>query len=140
MIPVVVDTNVVAVGLLSADRRSPVCRVLDATLAGDMRCLLSEALLAEYRRVLLRPKLSAHHGLPAEGVDRLLTEIVRYAVFREPVAAPPAPDRGDDHLWRLLAAVDNGLLVTGDRALIAAPPDHARVESPVEFVVRLKPR
>ncbi|MES1942510.1 hypothetical protein PC39_00245 [Salinisphaera sp. PC39] len=140
MTPAVVDTNVVAAGLLSADRHSPVCRILDAMLVGDMRCLLSDQLLAEYRRVLLRPKLCARHGLPAEGVDRLLTEIVRYAVFREPVAAPPAPDRGDDHLWRLLAAIENGLLVTGDRALIAAPPAYARVEGPSGFLVRLKPR
>lgn len=103
-----------------------------------MRCLLSDELLAQYRRVLLRPKLCARHGLPEDGIDRLLTEIVRYAVFREPVPAPPAPDRGDDHRWRLLAAVDNGLLVTGDRALIAAPPGYARVEGPGEFLVRLE--
>lgn len=134
----VIDTNVVVAGLLTADVSSPVRSILDGMLAGDIRCLLSSELLAEYRRVLLRPRVRARHGLSDVEVDRVLTEIVRFAVFREAAVAPPAPDRGDDHLWRLLAAVEDGLLVTGDRTLLAAPPDYARVESPADFIAGLK--
>lgn len=132
----VVDTNVVVAGLLTADADSPVRLILDGMLAGEIRCLLSSELLAEYRLVLRRPRIRERHRLSQEEIDRVLTEIVRYAAFREPVAAPPAPDRGDRHLWRLLAAVDDGLLVTGDRALLAQPPDFARVESPADFIAR----
>lgn len=132
----VVDTNVVVAGLLTADAGSPVRLILDGMLTGEIRCLLSSELLAEYRLVLLRPRIRKRHRLPGEDIDRVLTEIVRYAAFREPAAAPPAADRGDRHLWRLLAAVDDGLLVTGDRALLAQPPDFARVESPADFIAR----
>jgi len=132
-----IDTNVVAAGLITARADSPPARILDAMLAGRLLYLMSPALLAEYRAVLLRPKLTALHGLTEEEVDRLLTELVAGAIWRDPPAADPAPDRGDDHLWALLAAHPHSVLVTGDVLLLEHPPDRASVISPRVCVKRL---
>lgn len=133
---VVVDTNVVVAGLISSHGDSPVCRVLDGMLAGSFPFLLSTELLWEYRSVLLREPLRELHGLSPEQVDTVLTEIAANALVREPETDPDlvAPDRDDDHLWRLLATTPGSILVTGDRTLLANPPDFAGVHSPRTFI------
>jgi uncharacterized protein len=115
---VVVDTNVVVAGLLTADSGAPTARILDAMLAGHLRFALSLELLAEYREVLLRPAIRARHGLAAGEIDRVLSRIALHGrVIEAPVAGTPAPDPGDQHLWDLLASVEDAVLVTGDAAL-----------------------
>jgi len=132
----VVDTNVVVAGLISSPGDSPVCRILDGMLAGSFPFLLSIELLQEYRGVLLRDRLRDLHGLSPEQVDVVLTEIAANALVREPATEHDleAPDRDDDHLWRLLATTFGSILVTGDRALLANPPDFASVQFPRTFV------
>lgn len=132
----VIDTNVLVAGLITHDITSPTVRILDAMLTGDLVYLLSPALLAEYRTVLLRPRLRAAHGLTETEVDAVLTDIVANAVWREPVAAPAqgAPDPADDHLWALLACEPEAMLVTGDKLLIDNPPEGRRVISPLACV------
>jgi putative PIN family toxin of toxin-antitoxin system len=68
----VVDTNVLAAGLITGDARSPVAQILDHMLSGAITYLLSPALLDEYRAVLLRPKLGRLHGLTEPEIDALL--------------------------------------------------------------------
>jgi len=119
---VVVDTNVLVAGLLAGSPDSPTVRVLDAMLAGRLRFLLSAELLAEYRRVLLRPKIAARHGLSTRQIDELLTALVEVALVREADGSDddlglPA---GDRHLGLLLAAEPRSRLVTGDRATLRA--------------------
>ncbi len=128
----VIDTNVVVAGLLTPASESPVRRLLDGMLAGAFPFLLSPDLLAEYRRVLLRPAIRRRHGLTAGEVDTVLTDIAANAQVRDPVDrhAPSAPDRGDDHLWQLLHAAPGATLVTGDRRLIGEPPRFASVVAP----------
>ena len=127
---VVVDTNVLVAGLITADAQSPTARVVDEMLNGRVLFLLSPALLAEYRSVLLRPKLVALHALNAAEVDQLLTEVTLNALWREPFADGNAPDPGDNHLWALLDHEPQAVLVTGDRRLIDEPHDKAMVVSP----------
>jgi len=129
----VVDTNVVVAGLITGASDSPVAAVVDAMLSGTLLYLMSPALLAEYRAVLLRPKLAALHGLTEEEVDRLLVEITANAIWREPSAMPTAPDPGDDHLWALLAAFAGSSLITGDRLLLEKPPAASSVISPATW-------
>ena len=104
--------------------------------AGSFPFLLSTELLREYRSVLLRDHPRDLHGLSSEQVDLALTEVAANALVREPEAAPEliAPDRGADHLWRLLATTAGAILVTGDRVLLANPPDFASVQSPRTFI------
>ncbi len=100
---------------------------------GAFPFLLSTALLAEYREVLLREKIRSLHRLSERNVDVLLTAITANAIVREPDARTGAPDAKDDHLWSLVQSQANSVLVTGDRALVKGPPPKAAVLSPREF-------
>lgn len=128
----VIDTNVVVAALLSRAGDSPPRRLLDGMLVGAFHFLLSSDLLAEYRRVLLRRPIRARHRLTTAEVDILLTDIAANAQVRDPAdrRAPGAPDRGDDHLWRLLHAAPGATLVTGDRRLLEQPPRFASAVTP----------
>lgn len=131
---VIVDTNVVVAGLLTRNDTSPVARILDGMLMAAFPFVVSEALLAEYRTVLVRPGLRKLHGLTVAEVETLLTDIAQHAIVLAPVAAPPAPDPGDQLLGELLAARADLLLVTGDKALQRDASMQPRVVSPQSFV------
>ena len=135
---VIVDTNVVVAGLLTGNDASPALAksacILDGMLMAAFPFVVSEALLAEYRTVLVRPGLRKLHGLTVAEVETLLTDIAQHAIVLAPVAAPPAPDPGDQLLWELLAARADLLLVTGDKALQRDAGMRPRVVSPQSFV------
>ena len=133
----VIDTNVVTAGLITSRKDSPVAQVVHDMLAARFPFALSEALLAEYRVVLTRPKLGKLHGLGLEALDSFLVEIVRHAIVLEPASAPPAPDPDNQMLWNLLAARLDLVLVSGDQALLADEGMGGRVLSPARFVERL---
>lgn len=135
----IIDTKVVVAGLLTANDASPVARILDGMLAAAFPFVVSEALLAEYRTVLVRPRLRKLHGLAVAEVESLLTDLAQHAIVLAPVAGPPAPDRGDQLLWDLLAARADLLLVTGDRRLISDAGMQGRVVSPVAFAAGAQP-
>lgn len=134
---VIVDTNVVVAGLLTQSDASPVARVLDGMLSAAFPFVMSEALLAEYRAVLVRPPLRKLHGLTVAETDSVLTDMAQHAIMLTPVAAPPAPDPGDQLLWELLAARADVLLVTGDKLLLRDAGMRGRVISPLAFVAEL---
>jgi putative PIN family toxin of toxin-antitoxin system len=129
----VIDTNVVVAGLLTGNPDSPTARILDGMRNGAFPFLLSTALLADYREVLLRKKIRALHRLSEREVDVLLTAIAANAIVREPEARSGAPDAKDAHLWSLAQSEANSVLVTGDRALAESPPPMAAVLQPREF-------
>ena len=132
---VIIDTNVIVSGLLTSDRGAPTTRILDQTMTGEIRPLVSLDLLAEYRSVLLRPAIRSRHGLDENEIDTILTAIAESAVVCEPINPPSAPpDRGDLHLWSLLAARPAAILVTSDQALVDDSPDWATVVTPRAFV------
>ena len=135
---VIVDTNVVVAGLLTGNDASPdfanSARILDGMLAAAFPFVVSEALLAEYRAVLVRPGLRKLHGLTVAEVETLLTDIAQHAIVLKPVAASPAPDPGDQLLWELLAAKPDLLLVTGDKLLLRDSGMQGRIVSPQTFV------
>ena len=131
---VIVDTHVVVAGLLSGNAASPVARVLDGMLAAAFPFVVSEALLAEYRDVLVRPALRKLHGLTVAEVETLLTDLAQHAIVLPPGVGSPAPDPGDQLLWDLLAARADLLLITGDKALQRDAAMQARVRSPQAFI------
>lgn len=137
----IIDTNVVVAGLLTAHDDSPVARILDGMLSATFPFVVSEALLEEYRAVLLRPKLSKLHSLSEVEVDYILTEIVRHAIVLKPAdlgESPRAPDSGDQFLWDLLATRVDLVLVTGDKLLLQAEGMQQRVILPQVFVAQLQ--
>jgi len=133
----IIDTNVVIAGLLTGNAESPTARILDGMLKGASPFLLSTALLAEYREVLLREKIRALHGLAERDVDVLLAALAANAIVREPDARSGAPDAKDDHLWALLQSPAESVLVTGDLALTKRPPEGSIVLQPRAFLALL---
>jgi uncharacterized protein len=135
----VVDTNVLVSGMMSLDEMSPPARIFDAMVDGKLRFLLSESLLAEYRRVLLRPHMTKRHGLTEEDVDRLLLEIVLNAVIRNPVVEIEAgtETHGDEHIVALLKTMPGSVLVTGDRRLAGMVAAWCEVATPAAFAATL---
>jgi putative PIN family toxin of toxin-antitoxin system len=131
---VIVDTNVVVAGLLTANDASNVARVLDGMLTAAFPFAVSEALLAEYRTVLVRAKLRKLHGLTIAEVETILTDLAQHAIVLAPVAAPPAADPGDQLLWDLLAVRADLVLVTGDKLLVQDAGMQGRVVSPYAFM------
>lgn len=135
MPPVVVDTNVIVAALLTRRPDSPVARVLDGMLDAAFAFVLSEALLAEYRAVLLRPRIVRAHGLTEDAIDTLLTELAQHAiVLTPPAAAVPAPDAGDQLLWDLLACRPDLVLVTGDAALLGDEAMRPHILTPADWL------
>ncbi|MEO7810480.1 MAG: putative toxin-antitoxin system toxin component, PIN family [Usitatibacter sp.] len=128
------DTNVVVAGLLTRRTDSPTARILDGMRLGGFPFLLSSALLAEYREVLLRPSIRKLHGLKERELDDLLTSIAANAIVREPKPRTGAPDVKDNHLWSLVQSASGAILVTGDLALIDHPPPSSTAQLPRDFV------
>jgi putative PIN family toxin of toxin-antitoxin system len=131
--PVIVDTNAVVAGLITAQTSSPVGRILEGMLAAAFTFVVSPALLAEHHAVLVRPSLRKLHGLTLKQIETILTDLAQHAIVLEPVAGPPAPDPGDQLLWDLLAARADLLLVTGDKLLLQDAGMQGRVLTPAEF-------
>jgi len=130
----VIDTNVVVSGLLTANADAPTARILDAMVAGTIRFVLSADLLAEYRQVLLRPRIRRLHGLSEGEIDEVLTEIVQAALVLEPMGGTGSRSRsGDAHVRALVVARPDLVLVTGDRVLTRSLAPHVAVLSPAEF-------
>lgn len=131
----IIDTSVLVSGLVTATPQAPTARIVDAMLGGRFPFLLSVELIAEYRSVLLRPKLRQLHRLEESEVDELLTVIGLGGVLRE---LPPVGDlarrQKDAHLWALLDSEPGTVLVTGDRALFSRPAPKASVLSPRAFL------
>jgi putative PIN family toxin of toxin-antitoxin system len=131
----IIDTNMIVSGLLTGDEGAPTVAILDRVLTGEIRALISVVLLAEYRSVLVRPAIRSRHGLDEHQIDAILTAIAENAVICDLVEPPSAPpDRGDHHLWAMLAARPEAILVTGDQALVDSSPDWATVVTPRAFV------
>lgn len=131
---VIVDTNVVVAGLLTSRDDSLVTRILDGMLGVAFPFVVSEALLGEYHRVLVRPGLRKLHGLVIAEVDAVLTIVARHAIVLTPVVAQPAPDPGDQLLWELLSTRADLVLITGDKHLLLDSGMRGRVISPKAFL------
>lgn len=131
--PAIIDTNVVVAGLLTHQADAPTALVLDGMLAAAFPVVVSSALLAEYRDVLGRARLRKLHGLSLDEIETLVVEIAQHAIVLQPVAAPQAPDPGDQHLWDLLAARSDLILVTGDKRLLESDIP-LRMRTPGQFL------
>ena len=131
--PVIVDTNVL-IGQWMTDltAREPM-HILDGMRSGALRFAVCDVLLAEYREVLLRPKLQRRHLQDDEKVDAFIAQITAGAIRIETQPGPKAPDPGDQMLWDLLASRADLQLVTGDRLLLKNGRMLGRVLTPEAF-------
>lgn len=134
MTRVVLDTNVVVSGVLSA--AGPPGWILEAVLTGDLQVAFDATIRLEYEDVLSRREF----GLSPARVQDLLAAFDRFGLFVD--AAPPLdaalPD-ADDEPFLAVAAATDATLVTGN--LRHFPPARrcgVVVLSPREFVDSLR--
>jgi putative PIN family toxin of toxin-antitoxin system len=133
---VVLDTNVLVAGLLSA--AGPPGWILEAVVAGDLEVALDMNIREEYEEVLHRSEF----GFPSDRVDDLLAAIDQFGF--QAVAAPPGPDRlpdRDDESFLAVAVATGSVLITGN---VRHFPRESRrgvlVQTPRDFVERLRRR
>lgn len=132
--PAIVDTNVIVAGFPLTQAASPVLRILQGMLRNELAFVLCDALLAEYRDVLLRPVPRRLHGMSDADVDRMLAGLTHNAIMLTPSVGPRAPDPGDQMLWDLLSARADTVLVTQDKMLLDDAAMRNRVVTPVQFL------
>ncbi|TVQ98646.1 MAG: putative toxin-antitoxin system toxin component, PIN family [Desulfovibrionales bacterium] len=114
---VVIDTNVLVSTLLFGSRGSQTERIMDLWKSCVIQPLVSEAIMAEYLRVLAYPKFQLS---PAEIHHLLDREILPWF---EPVVVPPGEayilDDPDDNKFIWCAMTGNAELITsGDPHLL----------------------
>jgi putative PIN family toxin of toxin-antitoxin system len=129
MIRVLLDTNVLVAGLVSA--RGASHAVLRAVAASELEIAASTAVWLEYESVLKRDEIRAMHGLGAEEIDAVLSAL---AVWVRPVMLhyvwrPQLRDPGDE---MVLEAAVNGRV---DAIVTHNTKDFARIS--LEFGVRV---
>lgn len=126
---VVLDTNVLVSGLLSA--AGPPGWIIEAVLAGELEPALDMRIRAEYEDVLRRPEFR----FPRAAIDEVLAALDRFG-FHVAAAAPwpmPLPDP-DDEPFLSVAAAAGAILITGNlRHFPARVRDGVRTVSPREF-------
>jgi hypothetical protein len=87
-------------------------------LSASLPLVRSPTLLAEYRSVMLRPKVAVRWGLLAHEACNNFTDIARHAAMLQP--SPPAsslgkaPDTGDQMRRDWLALRPDPVLANGD--------------------------
>ena len=134
--PVIIDANVFVSASIGVATSYP-GRVVTAALSGVFVPVVSEALVTEYLRVLRRPRFADRLARAGRAPEVLVASLRDVSMRIRPAASSDsAPDPGDQHLWDLLLAVPDAILVTGDRLLLENPPEGREVLSPRVFVER----
>jgi predicted nucleic acid-binding protein len=105
---VVVDTNVLVSGLLSA--YGAPARVLDLITTGDLRVAHDDRIAVEYRQVLARPRFGLHPEAVAHLLDYLFMEGLPLVARPLPAALP---DLADQPFWEV-AVEAVAPLITGN--------------------------
>lgn len=129
MIRAVIDTNVLVSGMLSGD--GPPGAILGLALRGLVMPVFNGPILAEYDRVLHRPRF----GFAASDVRSIVEAIEGIGLETQEGAWPePLPDR-DDEKFLVAAAAGDAVLITGNLRDFPAPARrHVAVLSPRQFL------
>lgn len=133
---IVLDTNVLVAGLLSA--AGPPAWIVEAVLTGDLELALNMAIRQEYEEVMTRPEFR----FPAAQVETLLAVVDRFALWVAAVPACPValPDP-DDEPFLGVAAATGSVLVTGNlKHFPVSSRGEVEVLTPRELVERLRRR
>ncbi|MDP2942630.1 MAG: putative toxin-antitoxin system toxin component, PIN family [Candidatus Omnitrophota bacterium] len=129
---VVIDTNVLVLGLLSPYGASAV--IVRMAVGGSLDLLYDARIISEYREVLARPKFSFEKS----NIDILLQFIEHYGI---PVAAAPLSvhlsDLDDEPFLEVAISGKAECLITGNAAHYPMRSKHKmRVLTPRQFINR----
>jgi predicted nucleic acid-binding protein len=129
----IVDTNVLIGQWMTELTGGGPMHILDGMRGGALPFVVCEVLVAEYRHVLLRPKVQLRHQQAEPVVDAFLARLAQRATVLEPAAGHASPDPGDQMLWDLLCARDDLHLITIDKLLLKDRRMRGRVVTPEAF-------
>ena len=131
---VVLDTNVLVAGLLSA--AGPPGWIVEALLAGDLEPAFDGAIRQEYEEVVKRPEFR----FPSARIDEILAALDQFGfVVTAPPPWPIALPDPDDEPFLAVAAASASVLVTGNlRHFPVRVRGDVTVLSPRELMDRLK--
>lgn len=129
---VVLDTNIFVSALLG---KGPPARLYEAFREGTFEIVLSNPLLAEITRVLLRPDLA----IPAKDIKTAFKLLRRRArIVRPAHPVNVCRDPKDNFVLECALSSNAGWIVTGDRDLLILNPfREIRIVSPSVFLKHL---
>jgi putative PIN family toxin of toxin-antitoxin system len=133
---IILDTNVVISGIFFA---GPPYQILKAWRGGKLHLVVSEEILAEYRRVgeTLALQFPSIDLLPILGMLRANAEVISVKCLPEPVCDDP----DDDKFLACALAGDCKLIVSGDKHLLKASGFRGiNVLTPREFMKTYLPQ
>jgi putative PIN family toxin of toxin-antitoxin system len=119
MILAVLDANIIVSAILAPT--GPPGQVLGAWRDERFSLVTAPAILDEIERVLKYPKIAARHGLPADRVRALVTELAYFSLvtpgrLRLDVVRD---DPTDNRYLEAAVEAEVGYIVSGDRLLLA---------------------
>ena len=132
---VVLDTNVIISAMLI--KHSLPRTLFDLQKAGRYKLLLSEDILAEYRRVLCYPHIQRRHQQAIQQVERFLTSLRKTSSIVEPTEhVMVVHDDPSDNMFLSCALAGNAeYIVSGDRDLLDVQAYRGiRILSPAQFL------
>lgn len=134
MVYAVIDTNVIVSALISKNEKSPVVEIVKRAYAGKFRVLVNNAILAEYGKVLRRPKFGLALQQIVETLDLLAEIFVNVDV---PMSGTILPDPKDVVFYDVALAHQDkhASLVTGNMKHF---PNCFFAVTPREFLDRLE--
>jgi uncharacterized protein len=136
-VKIVLDTNVLVSGLLSA--HGPPGRIVDLLRSGTLQVVVDDRILGEYADVLRRPYFERYlTAMERENVIEFLRRNSVYVTATQIIS--DLPD-ADDQAFLEIAATEKVPLVTGNARHFPAPMRHGvNVLTPTEFCRSLRDR
>jgi putative PIN family toxin of toxin-antitoxin system len=129
MIRVVVDTNVLVSALLTSGGLPEA--VVNLGISGEVRWFASESVLAEYERVLKRPRLAIDSGKVMDAISRIRAVV---SVVSPIARVAAASDPGDNQFLECAEAAQATYLVTGNVRHFPEIWKQTRIVTPREFI------
>jgi uncharacterized protein len=139
MLRVVLDTNVLVSAYLVA--QGAPAQLRQAFRQGVFALVVTDAVLAEYRRVLNYERIARRHGLSPAEVDREVDELRQIALVIEEWAAVDAvtADPDDNVFLACVLAGQAPFLVSGDPHLLRLGSYRGvRILTPAAFLLLLR--
>lgn len=145
LVRVVVDTNVLFSGLIS-ESGAPF-EILELWRAAQLRLVATEAILAEYQRVLARPAFTTRFGFDEAAVEALISQLrdeESVAVDASFEVSIKCRDPKDQKFLTAAVAAAVPYLISGDDDILACAGDpglgEVRIVRPREFLDHLDPQ
>jgi len=107
---IVLDTNVLVSAFLKP--HSNPARILHLIIQGDIQIVVNEAILSEYREVLLRPKFSLQPDAVQMILDHMRSNSIKAPALPETFRLP---DKGDEVFLEAALSAGAEALITGNK-------------------------